>query len=124
VAEFRTDGAYWILHARYRPRPVALRVPSLATRSCAARGDPEFLRDHSGRDDGAGQHVVAKQCQQPGGRAATFQFARGGPQVVALEAGLGGGRHRAELDCEPPPSRRAGSEKISQPCKFNDVRGR
>jgi hypothetical protein len=48
----------------------------------------------------------------------------GGLSVVALEAGLGGGRHRAELNCEPPSSPRAGSEKISQPCKFNDVRGR
>ena len=27
----------------------------------------------------------------------------GGPSVVALEAGLGGGRHRVELDCEPAP---------------------
>ena len=44
--------------------------------------------------------------------------------VVVLEVGLGGGRHRVELDCEAATPRRAGSEKISQTCEFNDVRGR
>jgi len=42
VAEHRTEWAYWIPHARYRLRPVALRGPSPATRSCAARVIPSF----------------------------------------------------------------------------------
>ena len=51
----------------------------------------------------ASQHVV-KQCQQP--------------------EDDGGGGHLVALDCEAATPRRVGSEKISQTCEFNDVRGR
>ena len=61
--------------------------------------DPEFLHDHSSRDDVASQHVVT-QCQQPEDGGAAVKLARGGPPVVVLEARLGGSRHRVVLDCE------------------------
>jgi hypothetical protein len=67
------DGADWTDVARIVLHLDPDREPERARRRGRLRhgGDPEFLRDHSGSDDGSGQHVV-KQCQQPEGRAAAF----------------------------------------------------
>src|ERR1700682_5234430 len=82
------------------PRPISSPSGRLAQAELGhqvlggARRDLQLLRDHAGRDERPGQHVV-KQCRQPGGGAAADELAgeQGAlvkPAIMVLEAGLGG----------------------------------
>src|SRR6202022_16040 len=93
------------------PRPISSPSGRLAQAEFGhhvlggARRYLQLLRDHAGRNERPGQHVV-KQCRQPGGGAAAVELAgeQGAgsePAIMVLEAGLGGRGHRLELNQEP-----------------------
>src|ERR1700682_3746130 len=93
------------------PRPIASPSGRLAQAELGhqvlrgTRRDLQLLRDHAGGGNGPGQHVV-EQRRQPGGGAAAVELAgeQGAlvkPAIMILEAALGGGRHRFQLDHQP-----------------------